>query len=187
MTAFQPFPGAHCLAHSPLKWVGSALGRCTIAVVLASSPSIGSAQSLLRFDSPTPPIYLRVCWTLEAAVSQARLAEKQAKSQSTYAFVADFEHAQCEYLNVSVWPDSLEQTIKPFLGWAIAYEPTSAKTIATLLSGRRVNIPVAMVKDTMSYYRGRVSVGQQIKAGWFELPREPYVLKYLVEIGATRR
>lgn len=176
------------LAYGNLGRIASALIVISaIATVFAALPSICVAESLVSLSAPTPPIYLRICWTLEAAVAQAKLAKEHAKSQNSYRFVAAFEHPQCEYLNVSVWADGVEQKIEPFLGWAIVYDPAGTKTVTTLLGGRRVDIPAAMVKDTVTYYYGRVSSEQKIKPAWLELPREPYVLKYLVEKGALRR
>lgn len=152
-----------------------------LSFVFAFAPRTSAAESLVTLKELIPPMLVRVCWTFDAAVGQAKLSRLHAQ-ESTYRSdkTKDFEHSNCVVLNVPLRVDAIETRIHPFIGWAPTYDPSSSKTVPTIVGERstRVEIPFTVSKTPITYYRATILYRDELKDPWVELPPEPYVLKY---------
>jgi hypothetical protein len=158
--------------------------RVILLIATALLP-ISPAAAEPKFDlgRELPPIYLRVCWNLAAAVAQARPSAAHARLRGDYAEDRKYEHRDCDVLHGVIKPLRAESNIGPFIGWAPVYNEAGADSIDSYFDGRSHKIRFDIRRMELRYYRSVVAYKGKVKVAWVELSDEPYVLNYLADRG----
>ena len=154
----------------------------TAAIIWLLSAGAVRAEPIFAMNEEIPPMSARVCFSLAAAVEQARISQLLGRANA-YSAKEDEAPQGCAHITTALRPLRVEKRIAEYVGWAPVYDPYGASTSPAERDRILYRVPFKVQKRKMRFYEGVFAFGDDQRHGWIELSDEPYSILFFRERG----